>query len=100
MTFSELLTQIRLHRLILRVNTRRRVVLWSPNQYVPTVTRRAIAAYNQELCVLIEQSRIEVCANPIWHRKEWYHAGQQQYICAICQRFAPYVMGKRSASCQ
>jgi hypothetical protein len=78
MTFPELLTQIRLHRLILRLNARRRVV------------------YNQDLRVLIEQSRIEVCPNPNWHRKEFYYPGQGVFICAICQRLAPYV-GQRSA---
>lgn len=98
MTYPELLTQIRLHRLILRINARRRVVLWTPNQYVPMVTRRAITVYNQELRVLIEQSRIEVCANPTWHRKEWYHAGQQEYVCGICERLASHVgIIKRSA---
>lgn len=96
MDFSELLTQIRIHRLILRVNRRKRVVLWSPNQYVPMATRRAIVAYNQELRKLIDAHRVEVCPNPHWHRKEWYHAGQQEYVCGICERLAPHVgMSKR-----
>jgi hypothetical protein len=48
------------------------------------------------LRVLIEQNRVEVCPNPNWHRKEFYHAGSQAYRCAVCQRLAPYV-GQRSA---
>src|SRR5690348_10389901 len=32
-----------------------------------------------------------VCVNPNWHRKEWYHAGQQTYICAICERLNKYI---------
>jgi hypothetical protein len=31
-------------------------------------------------------SDVRVCVNPDWHRKEWYHAGNQVYLCKICQR--------------
>jgi hypothetical protein len=29
-----------------------------------------------------------VCCSPPNHQKEWYHAGYQRYVCAICERIA------------
>jgi hypothetical protein len=71
---GQLLAEIRARRLILRVSRRRRIVLWAPNIHVPMAVRRAIRTYNSDL-----------------HRREWYHQGQQQYVCAICERLAPYI---------
>lgn len=31
---------------------------------------------------------IRVCCSPWWHRKYWYHAGGQRYICEVCERIA------------
>lgn len=99
MGFSELLAQIRIHRLILRINRRDRVVLWAPNTYVPRSIRWAIPVYNAQLHAYIDAARIEVCPNPLRHRGEWYHAGQQRYVCAICERLAPFVsMSKKKSA--
>ncbi len=29
---------------------------------------------------------VRVCCSPDLHRREYYHAGQQSYYCAICER--------------
>jgi hypothetical protein len=89
MELTELLRQVRMLRLMLRVNQRNAVVVWSPNTRVPRTTRQAIREYNDELRQLVGQNRVDVCPSQDLHRQDWYHAGQQVYTCGACERLAP-----------
>lgn len=42
---------------------------------------------------LIARDHIRSCISPAWHQRlsGWYHAGQQVYKCAICERLERWV---------
>ncbi len=42
----------------------------------------------EEAPAILAQAHIRTCISPTWHKKlsGWYHAGQQVYKCAICER--------------
>jgi broad specificity phosphatase PhoE len=102
MELTELLRQVRMLRLMLRVNQRNAVVVWSPNTRVPRTTRQAIREHNDELRDLVEQNCIDVCPSQDLHKREWYYAGwqegQQVYRCGACERLAPYISRKKQRS--
>jgi hypothetical protein len=81
MTLDELLVQVRDRRLLLLQHG----AIWSPNQYVPAVTRRAIREHKAELMRLIAESDIRTCASPSWHCSYWKHAGNGCYRCQVCE---------------
>jgi hypothetical protein len=85
MNLEQLLSEIRQQRLILTWS-RRGLVLWAPNMYVPAATRRAIVAHREELIHLVETADVRLCASPDIHRHSWQHAGGQRYACQICAR--------------
>jgi hypothetical protein len=35
---------------------------------------------------LLAWSDIRTCVNPGWHRQYWKHAGEQYYVCEVCER--------------
>ena len=66
--------------------TPRSVNLWTTDNRIPPVLRDTIKANRVEVRKLVLQGDIRTCPNPDLHRKEWRHAGNQVYICGICQR--------------
>lgn len=36
--------------------------------------------------LLLAEWDVRTCVNPQWHRRYWRHAGEQYYICAVCER--------------
>lgn len=38
------------------------------------------------LLLLRQWKSAKVCCSPHRHRHEWYYAGQQHFVCAICER--------------
>jgi len=30
---------------------------------------------------------VRVCVSPTWHRPYWRYAGNQRYVCEICERW-------------
>jgi hypothetical protein len=66
---------------------RSRLVLWSPNQYVPQHIRMAIRAYSHMLRALVENADYRVCTNYDLHRQYWRYAGREGwYVCEACER--------------
>ena len=85
MSLEQLLSEVRQRRLMLTSGRTGRVILWSPNQYVPLSIRQAIHAHSYSLYLLMQESVISVCSNPDLHRNEWdYRAGR--YVCSACSR--------------
>ncbi len=70
---------------------------WAPNTPVPSDVRAGLKKHRRSLRRMITQDDIRVCPSPTWHRHEWYHAGQQGYRCAICERLRPWMNVERSA---
>ncbi len=86
MTLDELLHQLRLRRLIL-ISERE---VWPSPGYTRGV-QRAVRRHQSGLKVLLRWSDISTCPAPGLHRQYWYHAGNQAYRCAMCERLARWI---------
>ena len=73
------------HHIILRP-TPRSIALWAPGVCVPSPIRETLVAHKHKLRELLSNNDIRTCPSPGLHRSEWYHAGEQEYCCKICQR--------------
>jgi hypothetical protein len=90
MTLQELCWLISITRSIL-VSSQE---LWLSPGVSPRLKRRMLRATGRHakgLAILMRWSDIATCPAASLHRPYWYHAGNQEYRCAMCERLAAWI---------
>jgi hypothetical protein len=67
--------------------------LWLSSTVAPRLKRRMLRATKQHakgLALLIQWSSSATCPTPA-HQQYYYHAGNQEYRCSMCERLAVWI---------
>lgn len=90
MTLDMLLFLIRISRSILVSESE----LWPASTLSVALQRdlrRGLRRHRRGVRLLLAWSSIDACPNPGLHRQYFYHAGNQEYRCAMCERLAAWI---------